>query len=109
MQPPSPTITVVVMGVSGTGKTTAGRALAALGDWPFAEGDQFHPEANVAKMSQGIPLDDDDRWPWLRSIAGWIREQEEAGRDAVVACSAAATRRSGSRTSRPPRRCWSGG
>jgi gluconokinase len=81
-------VTVVVMGVSGTGKTTAGMALAALDGWEFAEGDQFHPPANVAKMSHGIPLDDGDREPWLRSIADWIGEQEAAGRNAVVACSA---------------------
>lgn len=82
------TRTVVVMGVSGNGKTTIGKALAERQGWPFAEGDQFHPAENVAKMSQGIPLDDDDRWPWLRTIAEWIGEQEAAGRSAVVACSA---------------------
>jgi len=88
MERPDRTLTVVVMGVSGTGKTTMGKALALQEGWTFAEGDQFHPEANVAKMRQGIPLDDDDRWPWLRKIADWIGEQEAAGNSAVVACSA---------------------
>jgi gluconokinase len=88
-EPTAPrTLTVVVMGVSGTGKTTIGRAVADREGWPFAEGDQFHPDANVAKMRQGIPLDDDDRWPWLHAIADWIGEQEASGRSAVVACSA---------------------
>jgi gluconokinase len=82
------TITVVVMGVSGTGKTTAGTALAERDGWAFAEGDKFHPPANVQKMSEGIPLTDEDRWPWLQAIADWIHEQETAGRNAVVACSA---------------------
>ena len=82
------TITVVVMGVSGTGKTTAGAALAERGGWAFAEGDDFHPAANVAKMREGVPLTDEDRWPWLRAIADWIGEQEAADRSAVVACSA---------------------
>jgi gluconokinase len=88
MEPNERTLTVVMMGVSGTGKTTIGRALATRQGWPFAEGDQFHPAANVAKMRQGIPLDDDDRWPWLQSIADWIGEREAAGEHAVVACSA---------------------
>jgi gluconokinase len=82
------TLTIVMMGVSGTGKTTVGRALATRLSWAYAEGDQFHPEANVAKMRQGVPLDDDDRWPWLQAIADWIGEREAAGESAVVACSA---------------------
>jgi gluconokinase len=82
------TLTVVMMGVSGTGKTTVGSALATRLGWAFAEGDQFHPDANVAKMRQGVPLDDEDRWPWLQSIADWIGEREAAGENAVVACSA---------------------
>ena len=88
MERPDRTLTVVVMGVSGTGKTTMGKALALQEGWTFAEGDQFHPEANVAKMRQGIPLDDDDRWPWLQAVADWIDEREAAGENAVVACSA---------------------
>jgi len=87
-QPRSRTLTVVMMGVSGTGKTTVGEVLAGREGWAFAEGDQFHPEANVAKMSHGIPLDDEDRWPWLQAIADWIGEREAAGESAVVACSA---------------------
>ena len=88
MERPERTLTVVVMGVSGTGKTTIGKALALQEGWEFAEGDQFHPPANVTKMRQGIPLDDDDRWPWLQAIADWIGEQEAEGTSAVVACSA---------------------
>jgi gluconokinase len=88
MERPTRTLTVVVMGVSGTGKATIGSALARQEGWEFAEGDQFHPPANVAKMAQGTPLDDDDRWPWLQAIADWIGEQEAAGTNSVVACSA---------------------
>jgi gluconokinase len=87
-RPDRRTLTVVMMGVSGTGKTTVGTVLATREGWAFAEGDQFHPEANVAKMSHGVPLDDDDRWPWLQAIADWIGAREAAGESAVVACSA---------------------
>ncbi len=79
---------VVVMGVSGSGKTTVAQGLAAAMGWPFAEGDALHPPANVAKMHAGIPLTDEDRWPWLRVIGDWMSEQEAAGRSAVVTCSA---------------------
>ncbi|PPK93476.1 gluconokinase [Kineococcus xinjiangensis] len=82
------TVTVVVMGVSGSGKTTVAQGLAQHLGWVYAEGDDFHSEANVAKMASGQPLDDDDRRPWLRSIAEWIARQEEAGVNAVVTCSA---------------------
>jgi gluconokinase len=82
------TTTVVVMGVSGSGKTTVAEGLAARLGWEFAEGDDFHPAANVEKMRSGHPLDDDDRWPWLRELAGWIGERERAGRSVVVTCSA---------------------
>jgi gluconokinase len=82
------TTTVVVMGVSGTGKTTVAEHLVKRLGWPFAEGDTFHPEANVAKMRDGIPLDDADRWPWLQSLADWIGARETAGENAVVTCSA---------------------
>jgi gluconokinase len=82
------TLTLVVMGVSGVGKTSVAAAIVARTGWNFAEGDDFHPEANRAKMASGHPLDDEDRWPWLRRIAAWIGEQEAAGRDAVVTCSA---------------------
>jgi gluconokinase len=85
---PTSTITVVVMGVSGSGKSTvAGCMNDALG-WPFAEGDDFHPPANVEKMSSGTALTDEDRAPWLEAVAQWIGEQEAAGRNAIVACSA---------------------
>jgi carbohydrate kinase (thermoresistant glucokinase family) len=79
---------VVVMGVSGAGKTTVGEALAAALGWRFLEGDAFHPEANVAKMSAGVPLDDADRRPWLEALAAEIGRDEAAGRSSVVGCSA---------------------
>jgi gluconokinase len=79
---------VVVMGVAGSGKTTIGQRLATTLGWSYAEGDAFHPAANIAKMEQGIPLSDADRWPWLDAIAGWIRAETAAGRSGVVACSA---------------------
>jgi gluconokinase len=79
---------VVVMGVSGVGKTTVGKGVAAALGWTYAEGDDFHPEANVAKMAAGIPLTDEDRWPWLRSIGAWMSDEIAAGRSAVVTCSA---------------------
>lgn len=77
---------VVVMGVAGTGKTTIGPLLAARLGVPYAEGDDFHPEANIAKMSAAIPLDDADRWPWLDAIGQWAYER--AGLGGVVSCSA---------------------
>ena len=79
---------VVVMGVAGSGKTTVARGIAVSMHWLFAEGDAFHPEANVAKMHAGTPLTDEDRWPWLGLIGDWMSEQEAAGRSAVVTCSA---------------------
>ena len=82
------TTTIVVMGVSGSGKSTVAAELVARTGWVFAEGDDFHPEANVAKMHAGTPLTDDDRWPWLAAVAAWIGEQESAGLDAIVTCSA---------------------
>ena len=84
----SPPTTVVVMGVSGSGKTTVAERLAERLDWEFAEGDEFHPRANVEKMAAGHPLDDADRWPWLRTIGGWIDQREATGRSVVVTCSA---------------------
>jgi gluconokinase len=82
------TTTIVVMGVSGAGKSTVAAELVGLLGWDFAEGDEFHPPENVAKMRAGIPLDDEDRWPWLRRLAAWIGEHEAAGTNAVVTCSA---------------------
>ncbi|WP_407110038.1 gluconokinase [Streptomyces sp. DSM 116494] len=77
---------VVIMGVAGTGKTTIGPLLAARLDVPYAEGDDFHPQANIHKMSAGTPLGDDDRWPWLDAIGAWAHER--AGHGGVVSCSA---------------------
>jgi gluconokinase len=79
---------VVVMGVSGSGKTTVAKGIAVSMHWIFAEGDTFHPQANVEKMHSGIPLTDEDRWPWLRLIGDWMSEQERAGVSSVVTCSA---------------------
>ncbi len=79
---------LVVMGVAGCGKTTVGQGIADALGWPFAEGDLDHPRANVDKMAAGIPLTDDDRWPWLRILAGRIAAEEAAGRCSVLACSA---------------------
>jgi gluconokinase len=79
---------VVVMGVTGSGKSTVAIGISTILGWDFAEGDAFHSEANVAKMRSGRPLTDDDRWPWLRSIGDWISEKEAAGESAVVTCSA---------------------
>jgi gluconokinase len=74
---------VVVMGVSGSGKTTVGQALAERLSLPFTDGDDLHPEANVAKMAAGIPLTDDDRWPWLDAVGAALAHGAQ-----VVACSA---------------------
>jgi gluconokinase len=79
---------LVVMGVSGTGKTTVGEALAARLGLTFIEGDSMHPPANIAKMSAGTPLDDDDRRPWLEELARWIGEREAAAENSVLTCSA---------------------
>lgn len=79
---------VVVMGVSGSGKTTVGELLARRLGVEYAEGDAFHPPENVAKMASGRPLDDEDRRPWLDALAEWIAESLEDGRGGVVACSA---------------------
>jgi gluconokinase len=83
-----PTISVVLMGVSGCGKSTVMARVADRFGWPSAEADDFHPAANVAKMAAGRPLTDEDRWPWLRALAAWIGEREDAGEDGVVTCSA---------------------
>ncbi|AXK35739.1 gluconokinase [Streptomyces armeniacus] len=79
---------VVVMGVSGTGKSTVGELLADELGVPYAEADSFHPEANVAKMSAGTPLDDTDRVPWLDAIGAWARGRTDRGLGGVVSCSA---------------------
>ncbi|THV41703.1 gluconokinase [Glycomyces buryatensis] len=82
------TTCLVVMGVSGSGKSTVARELADRLGWQMAEADEFHPEANIAKMRAGTPLTDDDREPWLRKLRDWITEHDEHGEDTVVACSA---------------------
>ena len=79
---------VIVAGVAGSGKTTVGALLAGRLGWRFADGDDLHPAANVAKMRAGIPLTDTDRRPWLQAIAAWMDARIERGEDAVVACSA---------------------
>ena len=88
MPAPFPPGVLVVMGVSGSGKTTVARGLALRLGWAFEEGDALHPAANVAKMHAGHPLDDADRGPWLDRIAGWIDAQRTAGQPGVVTCSA---------------------
>ncbi|MDA8067428.1 MAG: gluconokinase [Actinomycetota bacterium] len=79
---------VVLMGVSGSGKSTVGKELARQLGWDFAEGDDFHAPASIAKMAAGHELTDDDRWPWLRQIADWIEHELSAGRCGVITCSA---------------------
>ena len=79
---------VVVMGVSGCGKTSVGRAIAEATGWTFIEGDDLHPPANREKMASGTPLDDGDRWPWLDAIASAARAIDREGGSVVVACSA---------------------
>jgi gluconokinase len=82
------TLHLVFMGVSGAGKTTAARAVQELLEWDFAEGDDFHPRANVDKMAAGFPLSDEDRIPWLESLATWTRERDDAGESTLLSCSA---------------------
>jgi len=79
---------VVVMGVSGSGKTVIGSAVAKKLGWSFIEGDDFHPPENVAKMSSGQALTDEDRWPWLDRLNMELRARETKGESAVLACSA---------------------
>jgi gluconokinase len=83
----APTV-LIVMGVSGSGKSTIGTLLAMQLHWDFEDADWFHPAANVEKMHSGIPLTDEDRWPWLNAIADWIDKARISGRHAVIACSA---------------------
>jgi gluconokinase len=79
---------LIVMGVSGSGKSTVGQALARRLGLRFEDGDKFHPASNVAKMHAGIPLTDDDRWPWLKAIADEIDRSCQAREPVVIACSA---------------------
>lgn len=79
---------VIVMGVSGVGKTTVATGIAEELGYVFAEGDGFHPAANVAKMSAGVPLDDADREPWLQELADWTARHHRDGVSTVITCSA---------------------
>ena len=79
---------IILMGVSGSGKSTVGAMLAQRLHWEFADADWFHPASNVDKMHKGIPLTDEDRWPWLDAIAAWIDKIRRAGGHGVIACSA---------------------
>jgi gluconokinase len=84
---PAPMI-LIVMGVSGCGKSTIGALLARRLRWEFEDADWFHPPSNVDKMHNGIPLSDEDRWPWLDAIAAWIDKARGSGGQSVIACSA---------------------
>jgi gluconokinase len=79
---------LVIMGVSGSGKSTIGVLLAGRFHWELADADSFHSAANLQKMRSGIPLTDEDRWPWLHAIAAWIDETRRGGRRGIVTCSA---------------------
>jgi len=79
---------LVVMGVSGSGKSTIAPLLARRLGWECRDGDEFHPKANVEKMHSGTPLTDEDRWPWLEAIATWIDEKRRTGKHGIVTCSA---------------------
>ncbi len=87
MSAASPTI-LVIMGVSGAGKSTIGKLLADRLNWAFKEGDDLHPASNIAKMRSGIPLTDEDRAPWLANVEAWISSELSEGRSAVITCSA---------------------
>jgi carbohydrate kinase (thermoresistant glucokinase family) len=87
-RPQVPATVLVMMGVSGTGKTTVGEAIAKRLGWNFQEGDDFHPQANIDKMKKGEPLDDADRAPWLARVEAWISDELAAGRSGVITCSA---------------------
>ena len=86
--PPEIPSVIVVMGVSGSGKSTVASMLANRLHWTYEDGDWFHPESNVEKMHHGEPLTDQDRLPWLRAIAAWIDNTRQAGNHGIVACSA---------------------
>ncbi len=81
-------IVLVLMGVSGCGKSTVAALLAGQLGWSFEEGDSLHPEANVQKMAAGEPLTDEDRWPWLAKVADWVEQTLDDGQDGIITCSA---------------------
>jgi gluconokinase len=83
-----PATHLVVMGVAGSGKSTIAAALSKHLGWASAEADEFHPQSNIDKMSKGIPLQDEDRWPWLQQIQNWMTGQARAGQSTVLTCSA---------------------
>jgi gluconokinase len=86
--PRVPKPVLVVMGVAGCGKSTLAAQLAQRLGWPLQEGDALHPQANVDKMAAGQPLDDADRWPWLRLVAAWIDARRAADEPGIITCSA---------------------
>jgi carbohydrate kinase (thermoresistant glucokinase family) len=79
---------ILLMGVAGCGKSTIGKRLSTMLGWPFRDADSFHPPANIAKMSRGVPLTDEDRAPWLAAIAAWIDDRLQVDDPAIVSCSA---------------------
>ena len=86
--PDSRAIVLVLMGVSGAGKTTVARILAGRLGWPFQEGDELHPQANIDKMKAGQPLTDADRLSWLVAVAGWVDGRLDGGENGIITCSA---------------------
>ena len=88
MAAPEKISVLVVMGVSGSGKSTIAAMLAHRLHWTYEDGDWFHPKSNIEKMHHGEPLNDADRWPWLSAIAEWIDATRKAGNHGIVACSA---------------------
>jgi gluconokinase len=84
---PLPSVALIFMGVSGSGKSTIAALVAQHLGWPMIEGDDLHPPANIAKMTKGIPLNDDDRKPWLEAIAARIDAWRQAGQQGVITCS----------------------
>lgn len=83
-----PATHLVVMGVAGSGKSTIAAALSQQLGWACAEADEFHPQSNIDRMTQGIPLQDEDRWPWLQEIQNWMSAHAAAGESTVLTCSA---------------------
>ncbi len=81
-------LVIVLIGVSGCGKSTVGAELSRTLGWSFRDADSFHPPANIDKMTRGTPLTDEDRWPWLDAIARWIDDRLARGESGIVSCSA---------------------